>query len=838
MNERSLPKADNPDGSIFTWKKMSMINLKKHILPHLIAILVFIIATIILYNPIYFENKQVSQHDIQQGIGGGQELIEYRDRTGEEGLWTNSMFSGMPGYLINVQWSGYLLNYVQRTLMLGLPSSANVTFLAMICFYIMLLVFKVRPYLAIAGALSFGLSSFFIIGISAGHVWRMVAIAYMPLVLAGIHLTFRGNRWLGFGLTALALGLEIGAKHPQMTYYLLIMVVIYGLVMLYDAIKEKAIAEYFKNVGLLAIAAILSIGANLGYLWTTYEYSQYSMRGPSEITLPEGEGVGGLERDYAFNYSNSILEPLTMLVPNIMGGASQQPLSESSSLGEVLQDQGLSGNQLEQQLQAVPTYWGKQPLTAPYYLGAILFFAFVLSMFNLNSRLKTWILISVILSIMLSWGSNFASFNNFIFDVLPGYNKFRSVTFTIIIAFIAIPLAGMLGIENWLEEENKQLKLRQLVFSTGIVAGFLLLVILVSFMLNYKAPIDERLAQQVPNWFINALREDRASLLRMDAFRSLVFILLAAGTLWAVLKEKLNLYTGLAAVVLLTGIDLLLVNSRYLTDRNFSRSPIREFAQKTPADEKILADTEQFRVLNLQNPFNEARTSYYHSSIGGYHGAKIRRYQDLIDRCISNEIQTLFQRLRAGNQNFSDLSALNMLNARYFYAGESANNVFRNENALGNAWLVNEIIAVENPDEAIERICEISPAQEAIVNTSQFRLQNTNFSGNGSIELAEYQPNRLTYQATVNGGPALAVFSEVYYPLGWEAFVNGEPADYIRVNYLLRGMELPAGEHTIEFRFRPDSYYTGNKVMMGSSILILLLFFTSLFFQIRKDLNE
>ena len=812
---------------------MSKINFKKHILPHLIAILVFIVATVILFNPVYFENKQVSQHDVQQGIGGGQELNEYRNQTGEEGLWTNAMFSGMPGYLISTYWSGNLLQHVEKIAYLGLPYSAKHTFLAMICFYILLLAFNVRPYLAVAGGLAFGLSSFFVIGISAGHIWRMVAIAYMPLVLAGIHLTLKGKRWLGFGLTALALGLEIGAKHPQMTYYLLIMVVIYGLVMLYDAFKQKTIADYFKNVGILAVAAILAVGANLGYLWTTYEYSQYSMRGPSEITLPEGEGEGGLERDYAFNYSNSILEPLTMFVPNIMGGASQQPLSENSNVGEALRDQGISGRQLEQQLQAMPTYWGKQPLTAPYYLGAIMFFAFILSMFSLNSRLKTWILISVFLSVMLSWGSNFSSFNNFIFDVLPGYNKFRSVTFTIIIAFIAIPLAGMIGIENWLKEDNKKVKLKQLLFSVGISAGFLLLVILISYMLNYRAAVDERISQQAA-WLVTALREDRGSLLRSDAFRSLIFVLLAAGALWAILKEKVNLVTGLAAIAVFTAIDMLLVDSRYLTDRNFSRDPIREFSQKTPADEKILTDKEQFRVLNLQNPFNEARTSYYHSSIGGYHGAKIRRYQDLVDNCISTEIQTLFQRLRAGNQDFSDLAALNMLNARYFYAGESAKNVFRNSNALGNAWLVSNVIKVETPDRAIEQVCEIDPGREVIVNASQFDLQNDQFSGSGNIKLSEYQPNQLTYQATVNGGPALAVFSEVYYPLGWEAYVDGEPADYIRVNYILRGMELPTGEHTIEFRFRPDSYFVGNKVMLGSSVIILLIFATSIFYSIKK----
>lgn len=803
---------------------MSKINFKAQILPHIVAIVVFIVATIILYHPIYFENKQVSQHDVQQGVGGGQEIIEFRNQTGNEALWTNSMFSGMPAYLINTYWSGYLLRFVERAAYLGLPYSARHTFLAMLCFYVMLLAFGVRPYLAMVGGISFGLSTYFTIGISAGHIWRMVAIAYMPLVLAGIHLTFRGKRMLGFALTALALGLEIGAKHPQMTYYLLIMVVIYGLVLLIDALKNKWLPSFFKNVGLLLIAAILAIGANLGYLWSTYEYGKYSMRGPSEITLADHESKSGLERDYAFNHSNSIFEPLTMIVPNIMGGATQQPLPESSNLAEALSRQGLTDQQIEQQLQAVPTYWGKQPGTAPYYLGAVIFFTFILSLFNLDKRLKYWLLISIILSIMLSWGKNFAAFNNLVFDLLPAYNKFRSVTFTIIIAFVAIPLAGMIGIDNWLREENNGKKLKQLLYSSGIIGAFLLLLILLAGMGSYRAPVDQQLAEQVPEWFIRALRDDRARLLRIDALRSLIFVVLAAGVMWTILKEKISVPIGVGVLIILTSMDLLLINTRYLTGANFSRNPVQEFAEKTPVDQKILEDKEQFRVLNLQNPFNEARTSYYHSSIGGYHGAKIRRYQDLIERCISPELNTIYQRLRAGNQDFSDLSALNMLNTRYFYAGESERNVIRNPNALGNAWIVNNVITVSSPDEAINQVCDIDPGKTAIINTSQFPLQNKSFTGTGSIELSEYEPNRLLYTAKIENGEALAIFSEVYYPLGWEVTIDGEPAEYIRTNYILRAMTLEEGNHTVEFKFRPDAYFIGNKVMYGSSLIIILLF--------------
>ncbi|MGK7394134.1 MAG: YfhO family protein [Candidatus Cyclobacteriaceae bacterium M3_2C_046] len=813
---------------------MAKIDFKKHILPHLIAVVVFILAVVILYNPIFFENKEISQNDVLQGVGGGQELIEYRQATGEEGLWTNSMFSGMPGYLINVQWSGYLLSFVQKVYFLRLPGSANVTFAAMLSFYIMLLAFNVRPILAIIGGLTFGLNTFFVIGISAGHVWRMVAIAYMPLVIAGIHLTFTGRRLIGASLTALALGLEIGAKHPQMTYYLLIMVIIYGLVMLIKYVKDKLLKDYIINIGILLIAVVLAIGANIGYLWSTFEYGQYSMRGSSEIAVDEGESKAGLERDYAFRYSNSIFEPLTMIVPNLMGGASQQPLDESSYLGKALDDQGLSRQQIRQQLQAIPTYWGKQPLTAPYYLGVIVFLFFIISLFTLDKYLKYWLIISVALSIMLSWGSNFAAFNNLIFDILPGYNKFRSVTFTIIIAFLAVPLAGLKGLDNWLSEPNEKNKKKQLIYAAGILSGFLLLLIIFAGIGSYRAPVDQQLAEQVPDWFIEALRNDRASLLRSDALRSLIFVLIAVAILWFQYKKKISYELTVLILIFLVLIDMLMLNSRYLTEDNYSRNPVREFAQKTPADERILADKEQFRVLNLQNPFNEARTSYYHSSIGGYHGAKIRRYQDLIDHCIVNEISAIFQRLRSGNQNFSDLSVLNMLNTRYFYAGQDANMVFRNQHALGNAWLVNDVIEVNNPDEAIEKVCTIDPSKTAIVNINQFQ-PNATYKGNGSIRLIEYQPNQLTYQANITDGQALAVFSEIYYPLGWEAYIDGEATNYFRANYILRGMEVPSGEHTIQFRFRPDAYYIGNKVMMASSIIIMLVFAVVVIYNIRNS---
>lgn len=802
---------------------MKRFKYRRDILPHVIAILVFIIATVIFYHPVYFSGKEINQHDVLQGLGGGHELSEYRKETGKEALWTNSMFSGMPGYLINTQWSGDLLVYVQKIMTLQLPGSAKYTFLGMICFYIMLLAFDVRPYLAIGGSLAFGFTSFNIIAISVGHIWRVVAIAYMPLVIAGIHLVFKRKYLLGFALTAVAFGLEIMSNHIQMTYYLIILAGIYVIVQFIYSIREKSLITFLKQIGIVFLAGLLAIGANFGKLWTTYEYGKYSMRGKSELAMNKEENKSGLEKEYAFHYSNGILEPLVLVVPNFMGGSSQQELSINSHLGEALKDHGLSRKQVEQQLQYVPTYRGKQPLTSPYYAGVILVFLFILGLYNTDKKLKIWLVTAVILSVVLSWGKNFGFFNYFLFDYLPGYNKFRSVTFTIIIAIIGIQLMGMMGLEGWLKNTNSQERQKHLMYALGIISGFLLLLVLFSGIGSYHGPVDAQLSNSnIPDWFIHALRQDRASLLRQDAFRNLFFVLAFGIVLWYLLKGKLSQGISMVLLIILIYLDLVLVDFRYVREDDYVRSPVKSFFTETEADKFILKDTGQFRVLNLNNPFNEARTSYFHSSIGGYHGAKIRRYQDLIDHCISKEIPLIVQKLRQGNRDFHNLNVLNMLNTRYFYAGDKASMVFKNEYALGNAWLVESLVKVTNPDEEIEKTCEIPSDSIAVVDVSKFPVEKVNYNANGEILLDEYKPNDLIYKADLPA-ESFAVFSEVYYPLGWKAYIDGKENRIMRANYILRAMMLPAGKHTIEFKFRPESYYIGNKVMLISTSLIILI---------------
>ena len=810
------------------------MDFKNKILPHLIAVLVFALLTILFYHPVFFENKKLSQHDIEQGIGGGKELIDYREETGKEGLWTNAMFSGMPGYLINTQWTGDLLVYVYKILSVGLKAPARYIFWALLSFYILLLSFRVRPYLAIAGAVAFGFSSFIVIGINAGHVWRIVGMAFMPLVLAGVHLTMTGKRWLGPGLTALGLGLQIHSNHLQMTYYLLLIILLYGLFYLIKAVREKKIKSLAVNVILLIIPVFLAIASNFGKIWTIMEYSKYSIRGQSELTGPaSAENTSGLDKAYAFQYSNGIFEPMMLIIPNFMGGASQQALDKSSNLAKALDRQGLQRKQIEDQLKAVPTYWGDLPVTAPYYVGIIIFFLFVLAMFTSDPYIRNWGLTVVILSIILSWGSNFSSFNYFFFDYFPGYNKFRSVTFTITMAFIMLPLLGFVGLEEFLSRGDRGKTAKYLNYAIYITGGILILALLYSFMGSFRGTVDERLGN-IPDWFLNALRQDRARILRLDVFRNLVFIGIFVFLLWRMWQQKLNQNIAYAAFVLLIALDVMLVSSRYLSDSNYERNTGKEILSPTEADQMILQDTDlSYRVLNLQNPFNEARTSYFHHSIGGYHGAKIRRYQDIIERQISPEIGTFIKNYQAGSIDFKELKVLNMLNTRYFYAGANTQGVFPNPNALGNAWFVNEVKEAGSPDEEIEMIGDIEPDSVCVMDITKFSNTHVPDNNPGSITLVEYRPDYLKYESSGNGD-GFAVFSEVYYPVGWNATIDGNPAEIKRVNYILRGLDIPGGEHIVEFKFEPASYYTGNKITLIGSILTLVVFGICIWMEIKK----
>ncbi|WP_185152830.1 YfhO family protein [Fulvivirga aurantia] len=814
---------------------MKNIKFTQHILPHLVAIITFLIVTLIFFKPFFFDNKNLDQHDINQWRGGAQELIEYREATGEEGLWTNSMFGGMPGYFVDVKWSDGLITTLKGVLVVGLPHPVRNIFLAFISFYILLLAFKVRPYLAIGGALAFGLSSFLIIGLGAGHNARIGAIALMPLVLAGIHITFTRHKLLGFGVTAAALALELRENHLQITYYLLLMVLVYGLIMLIDAVKKGEIKPFATKLGILIVAAILAVGTFAGKFWSTYEYSKYSMRGPSELKIlgEKEDNTAGLNKDYAFQYSNGILEPLTLIIPNYYGGASSNYLvqDEDSQVLKALQRAGdqQTANQLARYTSA---YWGNQPLTAPYYAGAIICFLFVIGLVMSDKKYVIWLSVVTALAIILSWGDSFKAFNYFMFDYFPGYNKFRSVTFALTMAFVAIPLLGFIGLEKLLEKGlNKQTQ-KKLITALGVTGGFCLLVVVFAGMASFTRPGEE----QLPAWFLNALSDDREGLMRGDAFRSLIFIVLAGAVAFLRLKKVISypIMGGIFALLIL--IDLAAVDSRYFGENNYKRSADRSFFQPTDADKEILKDNGKYRVYNLQGAMNEARTSYHHHSLGGYHGAKMRRYQDLYDHCIQNETQQMIQSLQSGNQDLSGYGVVNMLNTKYLTFGAGKNAIIPNIHANGNAWFVSKIIKANSPDEELSKTCDINTSNQAVVDISKFEIDQTSFNTSGTIALEKYTPNKVSYTANVEQN-ALAVFSEIYYPVGWKATIDGKEAQILRANYVLRALKIPDGQHKIEFTFEPDSYYVGDKITFASSLLLILLLIGSLGLTLKQRLN-
>lgn len=821
---------------------MPKVDFKKQILPHLIAVVVFLIVTILFFSPMFFESKTIQQNDVLQGVASGQEISEFRERTGEEALWTNSMFGGMPAYLINIQYKGEgIINMIQKAYSFGFPRQAEVILKCFLSFYIMLVIFGVRPYLAIAGAIAYGLGTFNIVSLEAGHIWKIEAIAFMPLVLGGIHLTYRGKLLWGFTLTALALALELKSNHLQITYYLLITVVIYGIAMLVHAIRNKDTAAFLKKSLILILAAALGVGANFARIWNTYQYGQYSTRGPSALTEAEGNTSQGLERDYVFAYSLNVAETFTLFIPDFSGGASNRSLGMSSNLAEFLQGTNLSRQQIEGFVSNAPTYWGGKISTAgPTYAGAIMVFLFFIGCFFAPQPHRIWLIVATVFSIMLTWGKYFPSLNYLLYDILPGYNKFRTVEMAMVIALLCIPLLGLIGLENLLQQKWDKAIQKKFFIAAGIPLGIALLFVLFAGAFSFEGPSDNRfLAQQGGEMFLDALKDDRADLLRGDAIRSLVFSLLAGGLIFLFMRGKMPSVWLAVGLIALSTLDLWAVGKRFLTEEDYVRERNRYAAMTTTeADQFIMQQNEnKARVLNLMNPFNDAITSYFHASIGGYHGAKLGRYQDLIDYHLSNEIAGLIETLQQGNTDFTNIEVLNMLNTRFIKAGDTRNAVIINEQALGNAWLVSELQKVNSADEAIAALSDIQPGQTAVLNTADFSVEQSNFNQQGSISLESYQPNELVYQANLTG-ESFAVFSEIFYPDGWQVYIDDAPVEHVRVNFILRGLQLPAGEHTIRFAFQPQSYFLGSNISLVSSIILAAMLLVSVVWSIRRPQKE
>ncbi len=804
---------------------MNFATVKQKALPHLLAILIFILLTVIFYSPIFFEGKILNQNDVNQGIASGSELAAFREKTGEEGLWTNSMFSGMPAYLISLRWSGSEpLTIIEKVISLGFPNSAKETFLSLVCFYILLIVFGIRPSIAIAGAIAYAFSTYFIVSIEAGHLWKMRAIAYAPLVLAGVHLAYTKRLLWGFALTALALALEINSNHIQITYYLGLMLVIYGIVQLIFAVREKEFKSFSITSALLVGAVVLAIGANLGKLWSTYEYGKYSIRGKSELTS-NTQSTGGLDRDYAFEWSSGVAESFTFLVPNFYGGASGNYTGQNSDLEIALRQNNVPEAQIAQYTRGLLGYWGPQPFTSgPVYAGALVVFFFVLGILYADKRNTTWLIAATVLSIVLSWGKHFPSVNYFLFDYLPMYNKFRAVSMAVVIALMAMPLLGCLGLEKLLQEKWDKKSQKNLFIALGVTGGLALLIAIIA----YIPALD---LGDVPQWVKNAVDSSRKSIIRKDAFRTIFFVVAAGAVVFFYLRKSIGTVVFSGLLILFMVIDIMGVDYRYVQEENYIKKRRNNFFTETPADQVIKQDkSTPFRVLNFQNPFNEARTSAFHHSIGGYHGAKMRRYQDLITHHLQHEMNDIMQ---AGNITASNANVLNMLNTRYLLAGQTADAVIRNPHHNGNAWFVQEVLVANNPDEEIQLLDSINTKTQAVIDVSKFSKPEFTYDSSASIRLTEYAPNKLVYEATT-ATDGYAVFSEIYYPEGWKAFIDGQETSIDRVNYVLRAIKIPAGSHAIEFRFQPKSYSIGNKFMLVANILMLVVIATAMWNTFRK----
>lgn len=797
------------------------------------------VLIIILISSIYFipalEGKKIVASDTQAFMGMSKEIQDYREETGEEALWTNRLFGGMPGYFISVNYPGNLFSHVQDFLN-KIPRPINFLILYMLLFYVLCLILNINIWISLAGSFAYGFFTFIFIIIDTGHASKAETLSYLSLVVAGVLAAYNKNRNVGSVLTGVGLSFMLAAGHPQMTYYAGILIGILGITYLIFAIREKTLPAFAKTSSLLVIGALLAVGTNFSRMYTSYEYSKYSMRGESELTPKDDNQTSGLDRDYILSYSYDLGEAMTAFIPRFKGGGMSEPLGEKSKVYQLIEQS--QGKQTARQIsENLPLYWGSQPIVgAPFYYGAVLCFLFVLSLFIVKGKDRWWLITVVVVSFLLSLGKNFSLLSNFMIDYFPAYNKFRDVKNIVVIQQFAMALLGVFAVREVFQQTQKtDSLLKCLKYAYWITGGLaFLFVVMPGLAGNFQGATDAQLAQSGwPAQLIDALQSDRKMVLRSDAFRTFVFVSLAAAGVWLVIKKKIKPKYALLLWIALIFADLWPVNKKYLNNDSFeTKSKAESPFQLTKASQEILKDTDpNYRVLNIAaNTFNDASTSYFHNSVGGYHGAKLLRYQEMIEHHIAPEMQQL--RSRLGNIQsqadvdtvFQGLDVLNMLNTRYVIYNPEAAPLY-NSQALGNAWFVGDLELVENADEEIEAIGDFDAASVAIVD-HRFAdvLTDVSFAPRTQpfIQLKEYKPNYLSYEATVENGTPLAVFSEVYYPAGWNAYLDAEPVEHVCANYILRALPVPEGKHEIEFKFEPKSYFVGNKISLISSLILIL----------------
>jgi hypothetical protein len=820
--------------------------------PHLVAVSIFIIISFAYLKPV-LEGKQLLGHDSESWMSMAKETVDYNEKHEDVTLWTNSMFGGMPNYQISMNQPNNLLKYVERAINI-FPTTVFLFVLYLVGFYILLLNFKVDPWLAIVGSFAFTFASYNLIIIAAGHTSKAITIAYMAPLIGSVFVAFRQNKIAGSVLTAFFLGLAIRANHIQILYYTLIILLFFGVVELIYSIKEKQIKSFLQSAGLVIIAAALALGMNATSLLTTNEYGKYTMRGDSNgLTTDLQNAQKGLNPEYITQWSYGVDETMTLLIPNFKGGSSGGKLGVDSKTAERIVEKFGSAN-IEKIMEGTSfsLYWGNQPGTSgPVYLGAIVILLFVFGLFIVDKRILWWLLPMIVLTLMLSWGKNFQWLTDIFINHIPLYNKFRTVSMTLVATGFGITLIAILALKELFKPATEKKKLiKPLFISTAITGGIALIFIIIPSLAGSftagNGEADLYFAQQLSSayqvdfsFLTETLPADRKSMLQADAFRSLLFILAAAVVIWFYLKKswKNNLIIGAMGLLML--LDLVPVAKRYLNDDNFGRKrTFNNLIKPTEADKFILQDQSQFRVLNLTvNIFNDASPSYFHKNIGGYHAAKLRRYQELINMQITPELEKLtrIQTFEQFDSVAKTLGVLNMLNMKYIIMDPNSQPLI-NPYANGNAWLVNNIRLANNADEEMKMVGEIDTKQELVadLHSVQDLPKQISTDSTAFIQLKSYQPNHLIYAFNAQK-EQVAIFSEIYYDKGWNAYINGEKVPYFRANYLLRAMQLKPGTYDIEFKFEPKSYSIGNTIALISSILLILSIFAYFIWQNKRS---
>ncbi|MFE3866716.1 YfhO family protein [Flavobacterium sp. LS2P90] len=803
--------------------------------PHALAIIGFVLISLIYFYPV-LQGKQIFQSDIVQYTGMAKEQNDFRASDHREPYWTNAAFGGMPTYQLGAKYPHDYIGMIDDVLRF-LPRPADYLFLYFLGFYGLLLVLKIDPLKAFFGALAFGLSTYLIVILGVGHNAKAHAIGYMPLVIAGFILVFRKKYVLGGLITMFAVALEINANHFQMTYYLLIFLLILSGYFIYQDVKEKQYKSMLYSFGILVVAGIFAIGANATNLLATTEYANFSIRGKSELTFnPDGSKIIGnsaMSREYITEYSYGIAESFNLIAPRLFGGGNSEKLNQDSSVYKYISQYITSPAEALQFTENYgSTYWGQQPIVAaPAYIGAVVFFLGILALFIDKRKIKYVFLSGAIIALILSWGKNFPALTDFFIDYVPIYDKFRAVSSIQVILELCFPVLAVMGLQSFMNSE-KEKQWPSLWKASATVFGLFIGLFLIRNMFDFVGQMDAQLLQMFSQGqdkafgigFIDALKEDRKSLYTADLLRSGFFILLSAGVLWMFIKNKLAQNTTVILVGLLMIFDLFFVDKKYVSAKDFvSGREVEVPFQESPSDTQILKDTTNYRVFEVNGLLN-ARSSYFHKSIGGYSAVRPRRMQQLFDYQIAK----------------NNMEILNMLDVKYVIQTDKEGKEFptSNPNANGNAWFVSQVKIVNSADEEMKALDSLDSKNVAILNSKDFEIKNKAFAKDSSatITLDSYKPNHLKYTSN-NANDGLAVFSEMYYGKGWNAFIDGKKADHIRVDYVLRGLQVPAGKHLIEFKFEPQVIKTGSTITLISAAGMLLLLVGGIYFDRKKGLN-